>query len=416
MPNANEIKEYVRTNIDFLVKSRSSQITQELLTSLKEIYVTSDAYRHKVTSLKKEECREAEQSLDRLHAFLTAYLASRHLTCRTPVNNTSIISTNAPEEQKKAISPQELNNANALNQQKNINLSSKITNQQDCSAKPQATLPGKHLYSAIKGIYASPARKWVSRALAVAAIIGIGLRTSNSGTLETKILSSYKNATETVSGILYQGEYLYFVAPGDTLEKIAVEVTGDAANKLGIWQINQLQSSELAVNQVLQIPSKYAKHKQNLTKAQMADLRTKPAADKLPYRPYHVGNSDTLESISEQLFRTRQYANLLYDFNRMYNYRFQRALIEGQEILMPPMAPIRFKDTNYANFKPTLWLKVNPSTTLRYVSVYLSGSDDYVNDLVLYNKLHNPSFRQDLKGVERVYFPPLVPKWTKLNG
>ncbi|MFH1510902.1 MAG: LysM peptidoglycan-binding domain-containing protein [Candidatus Woesearchaeota archaeon] len=206
-------------------------------------------------------------------------------------------------------------------------------------------------------------------------------------------------------------EYLYFVRPGESLVKISENISGDWNNWREIKKYNNLENVKLDVFQLLRIPARLAKNKNVLSAAQLVGFDVMPDKKKLPFRLYFCRDADTLEKISIAYSRAKSFADVLLAFNMMYNPKFSADLKPGYHVLIPPMVPRQIDHSQYKNFAIGIGITAGENSTLEDVSMYMSGTNIYANDIYAFNKVHNPGFSRDLKPGTRVEFLPCVPRW-----
>ncbi len=139
-------------------------------------------------------------------------------------------------------------------------------------------------------------------------------------------------------------DYVYFPVRGDTLSKIARDVTGNSGNWRKILDYNNLTSSDIRnieVNQPIVIPSELARYKGNLFDGVIVKEADVFDGTHLPVRHIRAGRNSNLSDISLKLYGTTEHSNKLLSYNREINPRFSPRIYHKQYVFVPPKSYIK---------------------------------------------------------------------------
>lgn len=131
-------------------------------------------------------------------------------------------------------------------------------------------------------------------------------------------------------------DYLYFIVRGDTLSKIARDVSGDMYKWKQIQAYNGLDSTLIEVNQVLRIPGYLAKNKRNLQDCVLVDRIKEFDGKHIPFNYILADKNDDFWDISRRMYGTSRHADEIFSYNSKINPRFSKRIYNNEFIYKPP--------------------------------------------------------------------------------
>ncbi len=162
---------------------------------------------------------------------------------------------------------------------------------------------------------------------------------SYSSTNEQDKFPEEKNEKQTYEKLMPKSDYVYFPVRGDTLSKIAKDVTGDMDNWRTILRYNRLDNSDIRnieVNQPIVIPERLAKNKGNLFDGVLVRQSENFDGVHAPYKYVQARNGEDLGDISRRVYGESGLSNKIFSYNRELNPRFSRTIYEKEYIFLPP--------------------------------------------------------------------------------
>ena len=162
---------------------------------------------------------------------------------------------------------------------------------------------------------------------------------SYSSTNEQESFPVEKNEKQNYEKLMPKSDYVYFPVRGDSLSKIARDVTGNMDNWRTILRYNRLDKSDIKnieVNQPIIIPEKLAKEKGNLFDGVLVRESENFDGVHAPYKYVQARNGEDLKDISKRVYGESGLSNKIFSYNRELNPRFSRTIYEKEYIFLPP--------------------------------------------------------------------------------
>jgi hypothetical protein len=133
-----------------------------------------------------------------------------------------------------------------------------------------------------------------------------------------------------------KSSYIYFTIRGDTLSKIAKNISGNENNWKEIQRYNGLPSTLIEVNQALLIPRSLANNNSLLSDANLGEASSDYDGKTIPNRVILAEKNDSFEKLSVRAFGSSVFARLIYEYNCEINPRFSQKLYRNEHIFLPP--------------------------------------------------------------------------------
>jgi LysM repeat protein len=131
-------------------------------------------------------------------------------------------------------------------------------------------------------------------------------------------------------------DYIYFIVRGDTLSKIAKNISGNENHWKDLQSYNNLRSTIIEVNQAILIPKYLAGNKYHLSDAKFGHASSDYDKTNIPRNIILAEEDDSFEKLSVRAFGRPDFGELIHRYNCEINPRFAQQLYKNEHIFIPP--------------------------------------------------------------------------------